>query len=113
MPCTDIEPMRDALEKRIVIKRRAIAQVDGANQAGCTLRIRGLDEKLWVSDLLYIGMCGFTVRATYEPFDGKSQEISVHPCFIISGQYKNIDGSPPNGALIRRWPTKKVVCGLS
>jgi hypothetical protein len=107
MPCTEIGPMMEAISRRVVDPSKPIAQVHGAGQAGCSLWIRGLNEKLWISDTLYFGMWGFVVTATYEPSDDPT-EIRIFPCIIpegkYEGKYQNIAESPADGTLITRGP---------
>lgn len=103
MPCIDINPMLDALEKRICDQHKAIAQVYGAHQAGRSLWIRGLTEKLWMTDLLQVNGWNFIATETYEPSD-EPIEIEIYPPIIPTELWRNIDTSPANGADIRRRP---------
>ncbi len=103
MPCIDVNPMLDALEERVVDPRKVIAQVWGAGQAGCSLWIERLTEKLWMTDTLYFGMWGFVSVDNHEPTDGPI-EIKIYPCIIPSGMYQNIKESPANGTTITRGP---------
>lgn len=104
MPCTDINNMLDELGNRQVDQRKIIANVHGANQAGSSLWIKGLNEKLWMSDALFIGQCGFLSLDTHEPSTDPI-EIRIHPPFIPSGVYQNVSRSPHNGDGITRGPS--------
>lgn len=103
MPCIDINPMLDALEKRKVDPRKSIAQVQGSGQAGTTLRISHLNEKLWMADTLYVGMVGFVPLESYEPSEDPI-EISIYPPMITSGMYQNMGRPFHNGECITRGP---------
>lgn len=106
MPCTDMNAMLDALAVRVVDPRKIIAQVHGAGQVGTKLWISGLNEKLWISDTMYVGMWGFSCKQTYDPSE-EPIEIEIHPAIIPSGNYRNIGESFANGASITRGPAVK------
>lgn len=89
--------------------------IDGANQTGTVLKISGLTDKIWPSDMFRIeGVRAVqpttkqttrysTIFAAIHAAEPGSTELHVFPPIVTAGYiYQNVNKSPKHGAKITR-----------